>query len=176
VRGRLHSIQISDGGVPKLPVESAVVRFDGVSGDRQADRRYHGGPDRAVSLFSREVIEHLRAEGHPIAPGTTGENLTIAGLPWERVLPHAFLGIGSRVLLEVSEHVKPCKTIAASFREGRFDRIAPRKHPTETRMYARVIREGEVRTGDLVELLPERSRFARGAWNMIRALRSSSGR
>ena len=44
--------------------------------------KVHGGPERAVSLFSLEVIRRLQDEGHPIYPGATGENLTVAGLDW----------------------------------------------------------------------------------------------
>ena len=58
----------------------AWSRCDGLEGDRQRDLRFHGGPLRAVSLYSLELIEALQAEGHPIAPGAMGENLTMAGV------------------------------------------------------------------------------------------------
>ena len=47
--GRVESINTSRGGVPKQPVFEALVTADGVDGDRQSDRRFHGGPDRAVA-------------------------------------------------------------------------------------------------------------------------------
>ena len=50
----------------------------GLEGDRHRNRKLHGGPDRALCLFSLERIEALQAEGHPIEPGTLGENLTLA--------------------------------------------------------------------------------------------------
>ncbi len=78
--GSLHQISVSDGGVPNRPVPEAKITVDGVSGDRQRSPKIHGGRDRAVCLFSLEVIEALRAEGHPIEPGCTGENVTLAGL------------------------------------------------------------------------------------------------
>src|SRR6185369_3859148 len=98
---RIHSINVSDGGVPKLPRELCVVRTGGLEGDRQRDLENHGGPDRAVSIYSLELIEALRAEGHPIAPGTIGENLTLAGLTWTDLKPGARLEIGE-VLLELA--------------------------------------------------------------------------
>src|SRR5690349_4183315 len=76
---KIHSLNVSNGGVPKLPVPSCDVRPSGIAGDRQRDHRYHGGPQRAVSLYSLELLEALRAEGHPVAPGALGENLTLAG-------------------------------------------------------------------------------------------------
>ncbi len=79
-RSYLHQISVSNGGVPKLPVTEARIIPEGVVGDRQQNRDIHGGVDRAVCIFSLELIEALQAEGHTIKPGSSGENLTIAGL------------------------------------------------------------------------------------------------
>ncbi len=79
----VNSINIkNDGGVPKFPVSNAYLGKNNVEGDKQNDLEYHGGPTRAVCLFSLERILALQKEGHPIQPGTTGENLTIEGLDW----------------------------------------------------------------------------------------------
>ncbi len=94
------------------------------------------------------MIERLRAEGHPIGPGTTGENLTVEGIDWSLVRPGVRLRIGE-VEVEVTQYTTPCKTIRASFRDGAIDRI----HPEESRVYARVLQPGRVRVGDPVELL-----------------------
>jgi MOSC domain-containing protein YiiM len=75
--GRLHSINVSDGGVPKLPLAACFIGKLGLHGDRQRDLEHHGGPLRAVCLYSRDLIESLRQEGHPIIPGAIGENLTV---------------------------------------------------------------------------------------------------
>lgn len=150
--GRLESINVSDGGVPKAPVAEAVVTPEGIVGDRQRDRRNHGGPERAVSLFAAEVIAALAAEGHPIAAGTTGENLTVSGLPWSEVVPGAELRVGA-VRLLATRYVTPCWKIEASFSGGEFDRISEPLHPGESRVYARVLEGGRVRVGDPVRLL-----------------------
>src|SRR6266508_2701810 len=76
--GTVHQISVSGGGVPKLPVPEAEITANGVSGDRQRDLRVHGGPERAVCLFSLDVIERLRAEGHPIAPARWARTLRSA--------------------------------------------------------------------------------------------------
>src|SRR5262249_2941412 len=83
--GRIESINTSRGGVPKEAAFGAFVTVDGIDGDRQRDRRLHGGPDRAVVIYSFDVIRALQAEGHPIASGTAGENLTISGVDWRLV-------------------------------------------------------------------------------------------
>lgn len=150
---RVHQLSVSGGGVPKLPIAVAEVTAGGIVGDRQRNRRFHGGPRRAVCLFALEEIERLRAEGHPVAPGTTGENVTVAGLPWERVRPGARLALGAEVVLEVTSYTAPCKNIGPSFRDGDFTRISQKLHPGESRVYARVLTPGVVRTGDPVVLL-----------------------
>ena len=69
MEGEVHSINISSsGGVPKLPIKTAVVNFEGVEGDYNKFRteRRENDPRRAVSIFSLERITQLREEGHPI--------------------------------------------------------------------------------------------------------------
>lgn len=138
------------GGVPKHRVASAEVTMQGVSGDKQNDRRYHGGPNRAVTLFSYERIQALQAEGHPIAPGTTGENLTISGLDWETLQPGDCLRVGERLCIEITDYAAPCNTIADSFTAGTFKRISQKVHPGWSRLCARVLIEGTVYEGDLI--------------------------
>lgn len=150
--GRLESIQVSDGGVPKLPVREAAITARGLEGDRQRDLRFHGGPERAVSLYSAEAIAALAGEGHPIRPGSTGENLTVSGLPWGEVVPGAELRVGS-VRLLVTAYAAPCRNIAASFAGGEFGRVSQKAHPGWSRVYARVMEEGVVRVGDPVALV-----------------------
>jgi MOSC domain-containing protein YiiM len=147
--GVVHSINISDGGVPKHPIGACLVREGGLEGDRQRDRRYHGGPDRAVCLYSHELIEALQQEGHPIVPGAIGENLTLAGVEWSSVVPGVTLRVGDVELL-VTSYTAPCRNIAAAFLDGRFVRVSQKVHAGWSRVYARVTRAGAVRTGDSV--------------------------
>ena len=135
---------VSGGGVPKLAVAEAAVTADGVAGDRQNDQLHHGGPERAVSIYAAEVIAALAAEGHPIGAGTTGENLTVSGIPWGEVLPGAELRVGP-VRLVVTRYVTPCVKIAASFVSREFMRISNDAHPGWSRVYARVLEGGVVR-------------------------------
>ena len=151
--GVVHQVSVSNGGVPKLAVPEAEVTPDGVQGDRQRDRRHHGGPERAVCLFSLEVIERLRAEGHPIVPGAAGENITVSGVDWALVRPGTRLRLGADVLLEATRFTTPCTNIAGSFAHGEYGRILEKIHPGESRLYARVLEQGRVRAGDRVEIL-----------------------
>jgi len=150
---RVHQVSVSNGGVPKLAVPLARIDIGGIEGDRQNDLKHHGGPDRAVCLFALEVIERLRGEGHPIGPGTAGENLTLEGLDWPRVVPGARLVFDGGVELEITSYTTPCATIRESFAGLRFARIRQSDHPGESRVYARVVRAGEIFLGEGVRLL-----------------------
>jgi len=147
---RIFQINISDGGVPKLPVPRAEISASGVTGDRQNNLEFHGGPDRAVCLFSLERIMALQAEGHPVYPGSTGENLTVSGLDWEAMVPGTRLVVGGAATLEITSYTTPCKTIGQSFADGKSTRISQKAHPGWARLYARVIEPGQVAIGDVV--------------------------
>jgi MOSC domain-containing protein YiiM len=145
----VHSINVSNGGVPKLPRAAAWVSTQGVEGDRQRHLQVHGGPRRAVALYSLELIQQLQAEGHAIAPGTTGENLTLEGVDWSQMVPGARLQIGEAEL-EITSYTAPCRNIRTSFVAEDFTRISQKRHPGWSRVYAQVLREGRIAVGDHV--------------------------
>ncbi len=149
----VHQINVSDGGVPKKPVLEVMVTKTGLEGDRQRNRKVHGGPDRAVCLYSQDLIERLQDEGHSIEAGSSGENLTVAGLEWESLKPGDRLTIGPAVQLEIMSYTAPCDLNAQWFRDGDVRRISQNVNPGWSRLYARVLQGGIVRPGDAVELL-----------------------
>lgn len=153
MNGRIFQLSCSGGGVPKRAVREAFLSETGLEGDRQADRRYHGGPDRAVCLFPLELIVELQGEGHPIYPGSAGENVTVSGLDWARLEPGARLALGDEAVVEITGYTSPCSKIAASFRGGEFKRISQKVHPGDSRLYARILRPGRLAVGQPVTLL-----------------------
>jgi MOSC domain-containing protein YiiM len=150
VAGRLESINASRGGVPKHSMFEALITESGIDGDRQRDLRFHGGPDRAIVLFSLEVIRALQDEGHPIAAGTTGENLTVSGLEWRSIVPGTELQIGE-VRLRITAYTSPCAKIGASFLDDDSTRISQKRYPGCSRVNARVVAGGLVAVGDPVD-------------------------
>ncbi len=149
---RIFQLNVSDGGVPKLPVREALLTTDGLEGDRQAHPLIHGGPERALCLYALERILELQAEGHPIYPGSIGENVTVVGLNWQALEPGARLALGDEALVEITSYTKPCKNIAASFLSRFFDRVSQKTHPGAARLYARVLRPGHLRVGQTVRV------------------------
>jgi len=152
--GHIFQINVSQGGVPKLAVPQAEVSALGLIGDRQANTELHGGPERAVCLYSLERILSLQAEGHAIYPGAIGENLTVSGVDWYLVEPGVRLRIGGDVLLEVTRYTSPCQKIAAVFAGEELKRVSQKEFPGWSRVYARVIQEGLVRVGDRLQCEP----------------------
>ena len=148
------SINVSElGGVPKLPLKTAIVRFEGVERDLNRFRmeRKNGDPGRAVSIFSMERILHLQEEGHPIDIGTAGENFTIEGIDWPKMEVGMMIRFGS-TLIRLSEPCAPCSKIGGSFMEKEFSRIDQNKRKGWSRWSASVIEEGSVSVGDTVYL------------------------
>jgi MOSC domain-containing protein YiiM len=152
-RGTVVSLNISAGGVPKLPIGRALVTAIGVAGDGHHDLKHHGGPERAICIYSAELIQALRDEGHPIFPGSAGENITVFGLDWAEMAPAARVRVGE-VLVEVTDYTSPCRTISASFIDGRFGRISQKSNPGWSRVYGKVVAGGIVQVGDFIEILP----------------------
>ncbi len=148
----LYQINVSDGGVPKHPVLEAVITKAGVEGDRQQNLKVHGGPERAVCLYSQELIERLQDEGHSIEAGSSGENLTLAGLEWEKLQPGDQLRIGPEVRIEIMSYTTPCEKNTQWFRDRDYKRVSHKINPGWSRFYAKVLREGVVRPGDEVVL------------------------
>jgi MOSC domain-containing protein YiiM len=148
--GRVVALNVSGGGVPKRSVQTVDVAVDGIVGDKHRNR-YHGGLDRALVIYSRELIDALRAEGHPIAIGTVGENITVEGLDWSVVRPGTLFAIGE-VRAQVASYATPCKTIRHSFSDEDSNRIFQNEHPGWSRVCCRVLAEGRITVGDGVRL------------------------
>jgi MOSC domain-containing protein YiiM len=151
--GRIFQLNRSGGGVPKLAVREAWLTPVGLEGDRQRDLRFHGGPERALCLYSLERILELQREGHAIFPGSVGENVTVVGLDWGRLEPGSRLALGDEAVVEVTRYTTPCKNIADSFARLDFTRISHKQHPGYSRVYARVLQTGRLAVGQPVRLL-----------------------
>lgn len=146
----IYQINTSKGGVPKLPVNSVYVAKSGIVGDKQKNKKYHGGPERAICLFSMEIIEKLQIEGHPIVAGSTGENLTIHYAEYHLLHEGIQLRLGEDVIIEITSYAAPCKTISRSFLNGIFNILSQKLYSGNSRLYARVIQEGWIKKGDSI--------------------------
>jgi MOSC domain-containing protein YiiM len=153
--GRVLQISVSDGGVPKLPVEVVDVGERGIITDRQADLRHHGSEWQALCLFAIEQIQELQDEGHPIAAGLAGENITTEGIDLPNLPRGTRLAVGKTLVIALTEFATPCTKNAQWFLDGDFNRMNDKLHPESSRIYASVLSGGELRTGDVLRVLDD---------------------
>ena len=126
-----------------------VVRAANLEGDRQADLRVHGGPDKAVYLYPAEHYPHWREVLAPaeLGPGWFGENLTTRGVLEEETWIGDVFRVGG-ALLQVSQPRVPCAKLAMKAGDPAFGR--PFLKSGFSGFYLRVLEEGEVGAGDAV--------------------------
>jgi MOSC domain-containing protein YiiM len=140
-------------GIAKSPVPGRV-RAEGVNltGDDQADRRVHGGPDKAVYAYASEDTAWWADEldRTDLRPGAFGENLTTVGVDCTNAVIGERWRIGS-TLLEVCQPRLPCYKLGLRFGDPQMvRRFAQASRPGA---YLRIVEEGELGTGDAVEIV-----------------------
>ena len=135
--------------VPLL-VRVRVGRLN-IDGDRQADLRVHGGPDKAVYAYDLSGYTFWRKELARALPfGQFGENLTVEGMPETEVHIDDVYRVGGAVL-QVSQPRSPCFKLALKMELPRFPRAFLASG--RTGFYLRVVEEGEIGAGDAITLL-----------------------
>ena len=133
--------------IRKDPVEGPVwVGREGLSGDHQVDRQGHGGPERALLMYSADHYPRWRAEWSrkELGPGGFGENLTVSGVSEDTVCVGDVYKIGE-VRIEVSSPRTPCSTLSRRHEFPDLVRIILENH--RSGWYLRVLREGWVEAG-----------------------------
>jgi len=136
----------------KEPVDGPVeVGATNLAGDEQADLRVHGGPHKAVLVYSADHGPAWRDfDARMDAPGAFGENLHVTGLTEADVCIGDRWRVGSAVF-EVSQPRQPCWK--ANDRWGRDDVVDEMERTGRTGWYHRVIETGSLGAGDRCELL-----------------------
>ncbi len=137
------AVNVSRGGLPKQPVHTARVDINGLCGDGH-DHEKHRRPDRAVTIQDIELLDELRLEGFPVAPGLMGENLTVRGLGVQTLSPGDRLVFESGPVLELTQARKPCYVL---------DQIDPKLKETvigRCGFLARVVQPGDLQPGQSI--------------------------
>jgi len=155
--GRPQQLSVRRGrplmsAIGKAPVDGRVpVEGVNVAGDDQADRRVHGGPDKAVYAYAREDAAFWESElGRELGPGAFGENLTTEGLDVSGAVVGERWRIGT-VELEVCQPRLPCNKLALRMGEPKMvKRFAQASRPGA---YLRIAVEGSLAAGDPIEVL-----------------------
>ena len=153
-------VNISQGGLPKRPIEEGMITPLGIEGDRHAHPAIHGGPLQAILIVAAEVVDALIEQGYPLFYGALGENLTTRGIAFRD------LRIGDQIraggaLLEITKPRGPCSALdvyGESLKRDVYDALVKQRNPASPRwgmsgLYASVVRPGPVRAGDPVALV-----------------------
>jgi len=147
MQANLVQINVSNGGMPKTALaEGARVTKDGVEGDWQNDRRYHGGPDRAICIFSEELYAWLREQGIDLANGSVGENFTTRGIDLDSLAAGDCLRVGD-CLVEITNVRIPCRNL------NQWDPLLLKTIQGRSGWVAKVVEEGFVRAGDDIQVM-----------------------
>lgn len=139
-------------GIYKEPVKGSVRVYErGLEGDGQADLKNHGGPDKAVYVYTLENYRHWEQElGRDLPFGQFGENFTVRGLPDQAVHIGDIFRIGE-LEVQVTQPRVPCYKLGIKMGDPGFVRRF--HHSGRVGFYLRVLREGTVAAGDAIELL-----------------------
>ena len=139
-------------GLPKPRVTEAFLSESGLAGDfnRYRHEQKHDDRDMAILVMPRETLHEIAQEGWPVQPGDIGENLTTEGIAYDQILPGRRFRVGEAEL-EVSKACTPCDNLYL------LPYVGPTRGPEFLKVmlgrrgwYARVVREGRVRSGDSI--------------------------
>src|SRR4051794_25335475 len=137
--------------IGKAPVDGRVrVAGVNVAGDDQADRRVHGGADKAIYAYAREDTAWWGRElGAELGPGAFGETLTVEGVDVSGALIGERWRLGT-IELEVCQPRFPCFKLGLRFGDPQMlKRFTRAERPGA---YLRILREGEIGAGDDIEV------------------------
>lgn len=141
--------------INKSPVtEPVLCRYEGLSGDQQADQRHHGGPERALHYYPQEHFAYWKtfwqAMALPptpttLAPGAFGENLSDSGLTEEQIHIGDIFSLGEAVI-QVSQPRSPCFKLNIRFGYEQMSLVM--QATGKTGWLFRVLQPGIIKTGD----------------------------
>lgn len=137
-------------GIFKEPINGAMhITLEGLVEDHQADRRYHGGPEKAVHQYPADNYPVLRRQfpdrAKAFVPGVFGENLSTTGMTEHDVAIGDVFEVGEAVL-QITQPRRPCWKINTRLELPELSRFV--HDACRTGWYYRVLREGRIRAGD----------------------------
>jgi MOSC domain-containing protein YiiM len=140
--------KIVQTGIFKAPIAGPVaVLADQLAGDGQADRRVHGGPDKAVYAYdlAHYAFWQQQLPGIALTPGIFGENLTTSGLSDHEVCLGDTFALGTAVLVALQPRL-PCIKLGIRFHDERMVRWF--QEARRSGIYFGVRQPGQVQAGD----------------------------
>lgn len=145
----------ASSGIDKKAVHGRLlVRHEGLIGDEQGDQKHHGGPDKALHHYAFDHYQYWRntiGEREMLRqPGAFGENLSTRGITESEVAVGDTFRLGE-ALIQVSQGRQPCWKLNARFNV--VDMALRVQRSGLTGWYYRVIEEGSIERGDVLQLV-----------------------
>ena len=158
----------------KAPVPGPLaIHSLGIEGDQQANRRVHGGPEKAVYGYPLSGYAGWQAEFPNLAsalrPGAMGENLVIAGQDESSIHIGDVIRAGT-ALLQVAQIREPCSTFAAALGTTRVVRAMVKSG--RCGWYYRVLEPGSISPGDAHSIIERPN----PGWSIARFALFAAGR
>ena len=141
-------------GIFKTQVDNAMIDSEGIIGDIQADRRFHGGPEKALHQFAQSsyqsIINQFPMLENLATAGSMGENISSNELDDSNVYIGDSYEIGN-VIVQVSQPRRPCWKINRKFDVDPLAKFIARQQITG--WYYRVLKTGRIYPGDTIKLV-----------------------
>lgn len=156
--GKVKEYEIDDkkfsSAYKKKSCDSVKVLKDGLVGDEQADKKHHGGIDKAILIYSLKNYEKCRHKlNKPLEYNSFGENFVVSGLNEINVFLGDIYKIGE-VIIQITQPRQPCFKISKLYDKTLFNFVV-QNHATG--FYAKVLNEGSIKRGVEIELLERKS-------------------
>lgn len=140
-------------GIYKQAVEQVSVNELGLVDDIQVDKRFHGGPEKALHQFSlvsyQKIIQRYPLLHKQAKPGSIGENLSATHMHEHSVCIGDIYQVGSTIL-QVSSPRIPCWKIDAKFKQPNLSQFISQHRLSG--WYYRVLQNGNLHKGDKIVL------------------------
>lgn len=137
----------------KRPVDGALfLGTQGLEGDKQADRRNHGGPFRAVNVYPSEHYQTWRAMPglEAMSGGAFGENFTTQGWLEETACIGDVYQVGEAIV-SITQPRGPCYKLNRKWHVTDLQQRA--EQSGRVGWYLRVVQTGRVQAGQAITLL-----------------------
>jgi MOSC domain-containing protein YiiM len=132
----------------KQPIShSTIARTNGLDGDGQADLEVHGGPDKAICVYSFDHYAYWQTVigVNPLPTGAFGENFTLSGIDENNVCIGDVWQVGDSLVVQISQPRQPCWKLARRWQRKTLAHEV--QDNGKTGWYFRVLKEGPVKAG-----------------------------